>query len=777
MTDADVSSRMGGVGGGDDGHNSFWGDPRLDTKNLFHDMDTEQLEGMRVSFNEERDARRSFGVGGGGGGWGGTRDSGVSDGGQECVINSAGRVVTQVGAEMSVPMPSPWSPLPTPAPRPVLADAEDAMAAAEFRPLVSGAESRVLQLLANAWTAAPGEMKDQAARGAVRAGRTAADLGLRFGRGFGASWGPRGQLVCPGAVGGGGRGGRAGCHTIRVLQFDPTPAASGRGAKELYLDALRNHQRFAVPMVSDGGRKGEDSPPRWTLPRRVMGRPDSYEALVQCMHGYAAAHALAATAFDRNSNGNGLGTDPENSPEWVLEQAWRLSSAMWGQEEGEGKSQDLPMPSVPSWPESTGERAWEDSDGASPHARREAAVAHWLANAVSSCVRAVTGRDASGRTDGDSYPWRTVLELLSVRRVDEAAKLAATAGLPRLAVVLGAAGAAAGSQGGGWVGAGYPSASLASQAALWQAGGADARMPPEAFAVYQLLGREGFRDVQLRGVIGKASDARHPSLDWLRQLGLCMWFGAGAPAGGDAGGRGRYGVAEALNAYESLVTANEALPPTARYFHEPTHHDKADLEKVGEELRRVHVGGGGEGGRYADADKVSGGGNGCIPSSGRDRCVLVRLLALYPSTTPPGGAGGAGAAAGALAGSMLLSALEPLAVTPDVMDYRHSWHLMTVVEALAVAEVPDRCTAMAVAEGLRFQLESAGLWEWAVYVALTAEGDADRREATAHELVLRHGHGLLNASFGSPSEERRRLLDEFGVPAAWLHEAAAVRAG
>ncbi|CAM9915346.1 unnamed protein product, partial [Laminaria digitata] len=66
---------------------------------------------------------------------------------------------------------------------------------------------------------------------------------------------------------------------------------------------------------------------------------------------------------------------------------------------------------------------------------------------------------------------------------------------------------------------------LAQQASLWQGAGADARMPQEAFTVYQLLGREGFRDVRLRGVIGKGSESPRPSLDWLRQFGLCLWFG------------------------------------------------------------------------------------------------------------------------------------------------------------------------------------------------------------------------------------------------------------
>lgn len=719
MVDASASAAEGNAGVDEEA----WLDPRRATDSLFPERDPSQVAHMRSSLfdSEERDEAGSVS---------GTR---ATDG----VAGEARASSTQ--------QPSAWLPLLPPLlpPRPALGNPEDAEAAAMFRPIVAGPQSHVLRLLANAWKPTPGEVADEGTRGVVRAGQTVGDLGLRFGRGFRASWGPGGQLVCPGASGGGGV---AGCHSVRILRFDPTPAASGRGTEELYVAPLRNHLRFARPTSEVAGRIAS-APPRWALPRRSSDHPDGYAALVRCMHGYTAAHASAGDASEGRRD-----TAGEDSPEWVLEQSWRLISAMWGQEEGEGRAQDLPVPGDV--------RAADVSliggcDGASPAARREAAVGTWLANAVASCVPAKGtflggGAANSCRPGGAEETCRRVLELLSVHRVEEAANTAMAAGLPRLAVVL----TAAATEGVvGWPVGRHASNFLAQQATLWQGGGADARMPLEAFSIYQLLGREGFRDVRLNGMIGKGSDSLYPSLDWLRQLGLCLWFGAGAPAGGGGGG-----VAEAVEVYESLVAEEEALPPTARYFREPTHHDKADLDQVCDELHRVHVGPGGssEGGA----------------ASGRDRCVLSRLLAMYPSRNPGGGGGGGGAS-----GVALLAALEPMAVTPDVMDYRHSWHVMSVVEALGVAKVPDRAKAAAVAEGLRFQLVAAGLWEWAVYVTLTTEGDPDRREATARELVVRHGHRLLGAPFRSTDAARRDLLEELGVPMAWLHEAAAVRAG
>lgn len=741
MTDADDRACGSDKDNKMNGATDAWVDARRATKSLFPERDPSQKEHMRSTI------------------FGGD-------------AHDAGR--RSAGGEEFLSKPSAWLPLPPPLlPRPrALGNLEDAEAAVTFRPKVDSSHSSVLRLLANAWKPTAGEVAKDGARGTVRAGRTAADLGLRCGRGFRASWGPGGELVVPGTL---GDGGVPGTHAVRVVRFNPTPAAAGRNREDLYVPPLRNHLRFAQS-VNDMAAIGEARvapavaaarvPPRWALPRRRNDDPAGYNALVKCMHGYAAAHSSpaggGASDVDRGAAGKGA-RKAEDSPEWVLEQSWLLASAIWGQEPGEGKAQDLPMPGDMD----IGDVGLVNSyDGASSNARRDAAVGDWLAKAVASCVpgdkeAAYGASPGGGRIEEDVF--RTVLELLSVRRVEEAAQAAMSAGLPRLAVVLTASASMAHGFGGG-------AKSIAQQATLWQGGGADARMPQAAFAVYQLLGREGFRDVSLRGVINEGSDSLRPSLDWLRQLGLCLWFGAGAPAGSSRSGA----VAEAVGAYESLVKEGEALPPTARYFIEPTHHNRADLEQVCDELRRVHVG---RGQREGCIDRDTGGGDGGEATedetSGRDRCVLSRLLAMYPSSTR----GSTSVGVGGASGTALLAAMEPLAVTPDVMDYRHSWNLMNVVEALGVAQVPDRARVAAVTESLRFQLVSAGLWEWAVYVALTAEGSPDRRAATAKELIMRHGHGLHEAPAGSADAGRLELLDRLQVPREWQIEAAAVHAG
>ncbi|CAM9915278.1 unnamed protein product, partial [Laminaria digitata] len=263
------------------------------------------------------------------------------------------------------------------------------------------------------------------------------------------------------------------------------PAASGRDKEELYVPPLRNHLRFAQQQAACEADAAADAnakvntnanahasananadptvaPPRWALPRRRSDRPENYAALVRCMHGYAAVHASGTAATGAApERGVGLGAwkHPEDSPEWVLEQSWRLASAMWGQEEGEGRAQDLPMPGEDAAVAAASEFGCDGggggggNGGVSASARREAAIGDWLAGAVASCVPADdpfpasaggagVGRSAGGSGDDVGQgAWRRVLELLSVRRVQEAAGAAMAAGLPRLAVVLTAAAA------------------------------------------------------------------------------------------------------------------------------------------------------------------------------------------------------------------------------------------------------------------------------------------------------------------------------------------------
>ncbi|XP_067943917.1 nuclear pore complex protein Nup98-Nup96-like isoform X3 [Watersipora subatra] len=136
---------------------------------------------------------------------------------------------------------------------------------------------------------------------------------------------------------------------------------------------------------------------------------------------------------------------------------------------------------------------------------------------------------------------------------------------------------------------------------------------------------------------------------------------------------------------------------------------------------------------------------------------------------------------------LLLSA----SYTSDPLDYHMSWHLMQVLSALGYTHL-DEWQATAIHTRYSEQLESCGLWEWAV-VPLLNLSNKHFREKTIKELLLRHicldpsdatgsdsESMSLSEDADSPSSDYARrekfLLDELNIPSRWLSEAKAIKA-
>ncbi|OBS74662.1 hypothetical protein A6R68_14816 [Neotoma lepida] len=115
--------------------------------------------------------------------------------------------------------------------------------------------------------------------------------------------------------------------------------------------------------------------------------------------------------------------------------------------------------------------------------------------------------------------------------------------------------------------------------------------------------------------------------------------------------------------------------------------------------------------------------------------------------------------------------LEPRSVTADPLDYRLSWHLWEVLRALNYTHLSEQCEGVLQAS-YAGQLESEGLWEWAIFVFLHIE-DSGMREKAVRELLTRHCQ--LSETPESWAKETF-LMEKLCVPAEWIHEAKAVRA-
>ncbi|KAM9299927.1 nuclear pore complex protein Nup98-Nup96 isoform 5-T5 [Morus bassanus] len=115
--------------------------------------------------------------------------------------------------------------------------------------------------------------------------------------------------------------------------------------------------------------------------------------------------------------------------------------------------------------------------------------------------------------------------------------------------------------------------------------------------------------------------------------------------------------------------------------------------------------------------------------------------------------------------------LDPRSITSDPLDYRLSWHLWEVLRALNYTHLFKQSQGVLNAS-YAAQLESEGLWEWAVFILLH-EPDMHIREKAVRELLNRHC--VLSETPESWAKETF-LTQRLCVPPEWIHEAKAVRA-
>uniref|UniRef100_A0A8C0F127 Nuclear pore complex protein Nup98-Nup96 n=1 Tax=Bubo bubo TaxID=30461 RepID=A0A8C0F127_BUBBB len=114
--------------------------------------------------------------------------------------------------------------------------------------------------------------------------------------------------------------------------------------------------------------------------------------------------------------------------------------------------------------------------------------------------------------------------------------------------------------------------------------------------------------------------------------------------------------------------------------------------------------------------------------------------------------------------------LDPRSITSDPLDYRLSWHLWEVLRALNYTHLFKQSQGVLNAS-YAAQLESEGLWEWAVFILLHEPHIT--REKAVRELLNRHC--ALTETPESWAKETF-LTQRLCVPPEWIHEAKAVRA-
>ena len=120
--------------------------------------------------------------------------------------------------------------------------------------------------------------------------------------------------------------------------------------------------------------------------------------------------------------------------------------------------------------------------------------------------------------------------------------------------------------------------------------------------------------------------------------------------------------------------------------------------------------------------------------------------------------------------------VAPLSHTRDRLDFGLSWHLWMFLQAMGVVDRSEHQEIdMYLQAGYMDQLEAAGQWKWAVFVALQLHAPARTRAVKA--LLQRHcvSHAEQQSS-ASWKDAEEFLTHKLHVPAAWIAEAKAMRA-
>ncbi|XP_066999571.1 nuclear pore complex protein Nup98-Nup96 [Anabrus simplex] len=115
--------------------------------------------------------------------------------------------------------------------------------------------------------------------------------------------------------------------------------------------------------------------------------------------------------------------------------------------------------------------------------------------------------------------------------------------------------------------------------------------------------------------------------------------------------------------------------------------------------------------------------------------------------------------------------LNPATHTPDPLDYRLSWLLQQILDALGYSHLSDHSAAH-LHTSFAMQLESRGLWHWGVFVLLHLRDPLSRRAAVL-DLLGRHVE-LSDSERYLDKEDF--LIEKLHVPAQWIYQAKATLA-
>jgi nuclear pore complex protein Nup98-Nup96 len=124
----------------------------------------------------------------------------------------------------------------------------------------------------------------------------------------------------------------------------------------------------------------------------------------------------------------------------------------------------------------------------------------------------------------------------------------------------------------------------------------------------------------------------------------------------------------------------------------------------------------------------------------------------------------------------LSNVVDPLGYTNDPNNFSLSFHLVSCITSVYEYPSLSAVEEYTLLDGYAFQLQSLGLWEWAVYVFLCVL--CDTTQTTTSMWRIQHAKSVVLQNYDDDDDKnanKRNFLEQLGVPSHWFEEAACYR--
>ena len=343
---------------------------------------------------------------------------------------------------------------------------------------------------------------------------------------------------------------------------------------------------------------------------------------------------------------------------------------------------------------------------------------------VSICSVKQSDEADNGQFGQHARTYNRLFDLLSCKRVVDAVNLAEKAGMFRLATLLSQVD-----------GDSTVPILLRNQLEMWKVSEADLTIAPELVRLYRLLaGTAISEDSQ-----GQA-DSCLTDLGWLRGIGVLFWYCSST----DSFVENISTLSSAIDSYRIALQDNFADPPVSPYLR--------DTDRQGADVS--------------------------YPATATGLYTLLELF--FPSSSNVS-MDLDNAALELDIRNNVINALRPSGYTRDALDYRASYMILVMLESAGISHISST-HACIIRQHYISQLLSAGLWRWALFVALQLP-DPSARYCVINDIIMRFGCEFdwdaesSTASLRPYDSLHVFLTNALSIPETLLHESEAYFAG